>query len=346
MGYSSYLFAHRGFLGLGGGEVEYLITDSGTIFSNTTGYIEQANYLVVTGMLLYYASTRKLYLTLLMGAPWGINQVFFGYTRFMLIAASIGLMAVWLITREKTRKTNSQGVVVVGLAISLILLLILMRSNRLFMREGESLGTLLENFSTSRVDNSLGDFSGFEGTGFVIDTMVYRIPLYGSNIVYNLLIKPIPRFIWKGKILQRDFTLSNIFTNKPYSSQMFTKLGLSEDVWYRGPVRGSIGYSLEEWGWPGLFINFFFTGLILSWVCAQIIRKIDNNPSWIATYAAMYGLVTMLGRNDIFYLLTNHILLFFIPYAITNWYLNRYAYRSLEDDHSNNKQLIKGNMIV
>lgn len=324
-GYISFFFARRGFLGLGGGPVEYIQTNSGTILGNTTGYIELANYLVITGLLLYYASTRKLYWTLFFAAPWIINQVYFGWSRFMLIILGLGLMGVWLARRYDHRVTIKQGMLVFSLAMVSVGMLIFMRSNREFLRQGESIDVLIEGVQTTSVDNALGDFSGFEGTWFMVSTIGYRTPMYGSSIVYNLLIKPIPRILWRGKLLLREFTWYDIFTDRSYEAYLYSTLGTSEDLWYQGPVRGSIGYALEEWGWAGVAINFILTGIFLGWVQMRVLSANRNNPVWIATYAATYGLIGMLGRNDLFGVLTNHILLFYLPYALINGWVKYFA---------------------
>ncbi len=317
-GYISFFFARRGFLGLGGGPVEYIQTNSGTILGNTTGYIELANYLVITGSLLYYATTRKLHWTMTLAVPWIINQVYFGWYRFMMIVFGLGLMGVWLAHRYDRRVTIKQGMLVFSLAMVSVGVLIFMRSNREFLRQGETIDVLVEGVQTASVDNALGDFSGFEGTWFMVSTIGYRTPMYGSSIVYNLLIKPIPRILWRGKFLLREFTWYDIFTDRSYEAYLYSTLGKSEDLWYQGPVRGSIGYALEEWGWAGVAINFILTGIFLGWVQMRVLSANRNNPVWIATYAATYGLIGMLGRNDLFGVLTNHILLFYLPYALIN----------------------------
>lgn len=325
-GYMSFLFARRGFLGFGGGPIIYIQTESGTILGNTTGYIELANYLVVTGILLYYASTRKLHWAFLLAAPWIINQIYFGWARFMLIVLGLGLLGVWLAHRYERRVSLRQGLLVLSIAVISITLLMLMRSNREFLRRGESLDILVEGMQTASVDNALGDFSGFEGTWFMVSTIGYRQPLYGSSIVYNLLIKPIPRLLWREKVLLREFTWYDLFQNQSYQSYLYTTLGETEDLWYKGPVRGSIGYALEEWGWLGLPINFIITGVFLAWMQQRILRA-NHNPAWIAVYAATYGLIGLLGRNDLFSVLDYHILLFYIPYALINFLVKRFMIR-------------------
>ena len=324
LGYSSFLIARRGFLGFGGGPIELIATKSGTTLGNTTGYVELANYLIITGVLLYYASTRKLNWSILLAAPWIANQVYYGWARFMLIVLGFGLMGVWLVHRRNYRIPVKHGIFVMPVAIASIILLILMRSDREFARKGKSIDSLVEGVQSTTIDNALGDFSGFEGTWFMISTMNYRTPLYGSSIIYNLFIKPIPRIIWKGKILLRDFTWSDILNNDSYESYLYTTLGKSEDLWYQGPVRGSIGYALEEWGWVGLAINFIITGLFLGWIQTRVLVADQDNPAWIAAYAATYGLIGLLGRNDLFSVLTYHVLLFYIPYALINYLAKRY----------------------
>lgn len=333
-GYSSFFLARRGFLGFGGGPIKYIQTDSGTILGNTTGYLELANYLVITGLLLYYASTRKLHWALLFAAPWIINQIYFGWARFMLIVLGLGLLGVWLAHGYERRVSLRQGLLVLSIAVLSITLLILMRSNREFLRQGESFDVLVEGLQTSSVDNALGDFSGFEGTWFVVSTMGNRRPLFGSSMVYNILIKPIPRLLWRGKPLLREFTWYDLFQDQSYQSYLYTTLGVSEDLWYKGPVRGSIGYALEEWGWAGIAMTFIITGLFLGWIQSRVSRANWNNPAWIAAYAATYGMIGMLGRNDLFYLLTHHILLFYLPYFLINvWVKQQIGFEATENHH-------------
>lgn len=334
LGYSSFFLARRGFIGFDTTSVEYILTNSGSISSNSTGYIELANYLVISGILLYYSSTGKILSSIVMALPWEINQIYYGYTRYMLIVLGVGIFAVWLAKKDKRRINWTEGILVAGIAVCSIILLILMRSNRMFISQGESFGSLIESVQRSSVDNAIGDFSGFEGTWYMISTLGYRTPMFGSNIIYNLFIKPIPRIIWSGKYLQREFTWIDLFTATDYSNQLYTQLGETEDLWYIGAVKGSIGYSLEEWGWAGLFINFFLTGLILAWMEFKFSTASIISPPWIAAYAATYGLIAMLGRNDIFSVLTNHILLFYLPYIFFNWWIKRYIFNPIDNSTS------------
>ncbi len=324
IGYSSFLIARRGFLGYGDRNIEYVVTKSGTILGNTSGYIELANYLVITGILLYYANSRKLHWTLLIVAPWVLNQVYFGWARYLLIVLGLGLMGVWLFQNRDNRVFIKQGIIVIPIAIASVFLLLLMRTNREFIKRGESVGSLVEGMQTTSIDNAIGDFSGFEGTWFVISTINYRKPLYGSSIIYNLFVKPVPRILWNGKLLVREFTWYDIFNHYSYESYLYSILGESEDLWYAGAVRGSIGFALEEWGWAGLAINFIITGLFLGWIQNRVSTAQASNPVWIATYAATYGMIGLLGRNDLFSVLTNHIFLFYLPYALLNIWVQRY----------------------
>lgn len=60
-------------------QAEYIRYTGGVVYGNTTGYVEFANYFVVSGALLYFAATKKLARTLILAMPWLISQIYFGW---------------------------------------------------------------------------------------------------------------------------------------------------------------------------------------------------------------------------------------------------------------------------
>lgn len=314
-GYVSFFFAQRSGI-FSSGTVEYTRYAGGVVFTNTTGYIEYANYLVVSGTILWYASTRKLILSLVLASPWVINQIYSGWQRYMFLNLAIGLMVVAIASGKQTKKsTRLQTGGAILLAITALAILITMRSQRDFLQQGKTISNTVQTASSLPADALLGDFSGFEGTWYTIHTFSSVEPFFGASIIYRNFLLPIPRIIWKEKPLKAEFTWSSLMNGK---SSLRWRDGLSNPddyVWYNTAVKGSIGYALEEWGWLGIPLNFFLTGLFFAFIERRFAAS-DLSPAWMAAHGATYALVTMQGRNDIFEFLLVYAFIFYIPYSI------------------------------
>ena len=329
IGYFSFIWARRGFLSEG--SAEYIRYSGGVVFANTTGYIEYANYLIVAGAILFYASTRKFGITLLLTTPWLINQIYTGWQRYMFLNLAIGLAIVAIINpiRSKIKvKIKIQAISAVIILVTAFSLLLLMRNNRMFARTGGSLEDILQSTISVPIDQTLGDFAGFEGAWYSIHYFDSIKPYYGASIFYRYLILPIPRLLWPEKPLKVEFTWASLFSTGTNTTKWRSALINADDyVWYNTAVKGSIGYALEEWGWIGIPINFFFTGLFFALIEKKFILS-DFSPAWISTYAATYALITAQGRNDLFEFLLVFLLIFYLPFIFIQ-YINNHHKRVL-----------------
>ena len=329
LGYASFLVARRGFLS--SSDVVYNQYAGGVVYANTTGYIEYANYLVVAGALLYYASTRRLLLTLLLAGPWVINQVYDGWSRYMYLNLAIGLAAIAILgSGDSKRRSDGRQWTPILLVLGTVLLIILIRGNRNFARQGASMTEVVMSSRTLSLDQQLGDFAGFEGTWYTMSEIGNITPRYGAGIVYQFFVLPIPRLLWPSKPLKPEFSLATLYYGgNPGNSIWRGSVGGDSDfLWYNTAVKGSIGYALEEWGWPGIFINFFLTGLLFAWIERAVMRS-NRSPAWLAFYGSAYALVSMQGRNDIFEFLLVYALVFFFPY----WFIQRWVARGRRESH-------------
>jgi hypothetical protein len=314
-GYASFLVAQRGFFSESA--AEYTRYAGGVVFANTTGYLEYANYLVVAGVILYFASTGRLGRALILALPWLLNQIYVGWQRYMFLNLAIGL-AVVAVFRLPNAKTNVKRQVVgaVGLGIAALVLLLIMRGNRMFFQQGISIVDLAQTSTSSPVDEIFGDFSGFEGTWYTVHYADKIEPYYGTSIIYRNSVLLIPRLLWPDKPLKVEFTWSSLLGGLDSSNRWRAGLTNVDDyVWYNTAVKGAIGYALEEWGWPGLAINFFITGLFFAFVERRFGRS-NFSPAWLAAYGATYALVSMQGRNDLFEFLIIYFLIFYLPFMV------------------------------
>lgn len=319
IGYASFFLARRGFVGLAENTTSMLNTGGGSVYTNTTGYVELANYLVISGALLFYAGTNKLWVALFLSLPWAYNQIYFGWSRYMIVALYVGLFGVWLVAPKPAKRISWQSFLLFALAATALSYVILVRGDRFFLQKGSSFQTAAQRSLAQSPDDILGDLAGFEGSWYTLATLSDRTPTYGANIVYQYFIKPIPRLLWPGKPVPIEFTWSHVLGlaqgNDP-------RLEYNDAIWWSGPVRGSIGYAASEGGWLGIILNFGFTGMVLAWVERRA-AVAGGSLIWYGVYGATYALITVLGRIDIFQAGLNQLLLFYLPYLFIHGWLTR-----------------------
>ena len=326
-GYLSFIVAERGFFGQ---NASFTITSGGTGYANTTGYVELANYLVIAGAFLFYASTGRLLPSSLLTLPWLASQLFFGWSRLLFVVLALGFFAIWLLRVPAFRFSRTQAIALVLGVLAAAGLLVGMRSNRFFLQQDESFVETLRQTVELPVDQVLGDFAGFEGTWYVYRTMQQRTPRYGTTLLYQFVVKPVPRIWWRGKPFPGEFSWNYVASYLGYRPQpdwAVDIFGLDDTHFFTGASRGSIGDALWEWGWPGVFINFFATGLFLAWMERRLLRSQLSVP-WMASYAATYGMIAMLARDAIYSnQSTLFIIIFYAPYFVINWFANQHIRR-------------------
>lgn len=314
-GYASFLVAQRGFLGFGERGAEFVVTSGGTGLTNTSGYVELANYLVVSGALLYYALSSRLGIVLLLTLPWVANQVYYGYYRFMILVLYFGTFAVWLLTQHTIEGRTWHRFVAPLLALAVVGYVVGVRGDRLFATQGRSLTAAVEKSAQQPWADVMGDLAGFEGSWYMVETAELRRPKLGASIFYQYAVKPIPRVFWQAKPFPLGFTWATVFTGR-------TEIPLATDsIWWSGPVKGSIGLAIEEWGLYGMFVPFVFTAVVLAFLEERLSRVGTSTVFWLAAYGATYAMITTLGRIDIFLGSVNHVLLFYAPYAAAAWWV-------------------------
>lgn len=319
VGYVSFLFVQRASL-FGETTIEYVRYAGGVVFANSTGYIEYANYLVVAGAVLYYAASKRLFITMLLAGPWLINQIYSGWQRYMFINLAVGLFIVALLLRTQLgARGKRQVTVLLVLATGAVVLLLAMRGTRNFAQEGLSLSELTTTAVQRPIDEVLADFAGFEGTWHTIRNIDEINPYYGASIFYRFLVLPIPRMLWPDKPLKVEFSWNTLVEGEQASSRWRAGLvNVNDFIWFNTAVKGSIGYAIEEWGWIGIPINFFLTGLFFGYIERRFVRS-SLSPTWLSIYAITYAIITMQGRNDLFEFLIVYILIFYLPY----WLIER-----------------------
>jgi hypothetical protein len=321
VGYASFLFAKRGFLPTDS-TIEYARYAGGTVYANTTGYLEFANYLVPAGAILYFASTKALLRSLVLAAPWFANLLLFGYARYMFLNLGVGLLVVGFVEFAGAGMGRRTQALLATLVVAALLLLLAMRGDRQFLQSGNSAIDAFNTTFSQPVDSALGDFAGFEGTWYTIHTLDTFTPRYGTGIIYNLVFQQIPRIVWADKPLGVQFTWGGILGTEDTSVWQGSMAATSDSIWFNTAVKGSIGYALEEWGWLGIAVNFFLTGLFFGWVEKRFAAS-SHSAAWVAFYASVYGFIIMQGRNALFDYLNIYFLAFFLPYWIGQYWVRR-----------------------
>jgi hypothetical protein len=313
VGYASFAVSHRGFVGISENALVYSRHQGMGAYANSNGYFEMANYLVVTGAILLFAATNRLWLAALVSAPWLYNQVFFGWSRHKALALVVGILAVQILRGGRRVAPRTRLLATAGAACLVLLGLVAMRQNRFFLSEGRDIGqTASETFSMP-IDRATGDLDGFEPAWVTLHQVATLDKTYGLEILYTCFVVLVPRQLWPGKPWPTDFTWSRLFDAEHAPAQ---------DKWPVGAVRGSIGDALRDWGWPGLFIDFYLTGLLLGWAERRYVRT-GRTPAATAAYAAAFALVPLLGRDGVWHILPDYVYLFLVPCVLADAWVRR-----------------------
>ncbi len=315
VGYASFAVSQRGFVGVWGNQLTYTMHEGMGAYGNSNGYFEMSNYLVVTGALLLFAATNRLWLVGLVSAPWFYNQLFFGWSRHKALVLVAGVLAVEVLRGGRMLASKARLFVTLGTTCLVLLMLVAMRQNRFFLSEGQGIAHAASDTFSLPIDRATGDLDGFEPTWVTMHQVGSLDKTYGLDILYTNLIVLIPRQIWPGKPWPTDFTWHRVFhVGEP----------VVQDRWPIGAVRGTVGDALQQWGWPGLFINFYLTGLMLAWAERRY-RCSPKTPAVIAGYGAAYALLPLLGRDTIWHVLPDYLYLFTAPYLLVDWWICRAA---------------------
>lgn len=286
--------------GLRSADVPMQVTEGGTIYTTTTGYLVTASISVAASVVLLYAVSGSLFPSVLLALPWLVTRIYVGWGRSVYLFFLIAMVIVWALRRRTGKLKLRQLAVLIVFVIGGLALVPTLGSNREYFRQsGWSANDVIENSTTGWID-STSPVAGFESTLYFLQLVPDHYPYaYGATYMYRYFIQWIPRILWREKPVPTDL------------------VGWSDPALY-GSAPGAIGDAYWNFGWPGIIIFFFLTGFILNWVEKRY-EASEKSPAMIAAYAAFYATMIHLGRDSLFYMLPTYLQFWGPAFFIARW---------------------------
>jgi oligosaccharide repeat unit polymerase len=309
---------------LGGEQGDYAGAAVG-VYEHNTAWFAQADLLVSTGVILYYILTGNLGKSLLPAVPWMIFRLVSGWGRSHLLGLFFALMGIYFLKSRSSSgsRISSRQVLALSCAVLFVLILFPILSLMRGLRSQFHLQSLVSKDLFRIVERSSDPaelIQGYVGTGSSITGFEQTLSHLlndphcdmGSQYLYYFFFKPIPRIIWRDK-------------GTPYTWAQ--KLGGVEDdplLTIIGAAPGSIGMAYQEWSWPGIVLEFLFTG----WFLCKMEELVRHRPERLdvqLAYAGIYSMLPQMGRDSLLYMIANFWLFkFSIPVMIL-WFMYRKA---------------------
>ena len=282
-------------------------------FKHNTAWLMQSDLFISTATTLYYILTGDLRKSLLLATPWLIERMIYGWGRNFIIGHFFALMAVYFLKarfRTHAAPKISQATVMVLAIIVIVLLFPVMGVLRTMRSQLHLSATSLSAdvmtatsagvSSQDMIETYFGtgsDISGFEETLYHLLT---DRPQWGSTYLYDYFFLPIPRIIWPGKGSPLEWAL---WLHGIDWDPKVAKIGMTQ---------GAIGMAYQQWGWPGVPIEFLFTGWFFGWLEERVRRKPQAAHLQVA-YAGFFCSLPEVGRCS---LLTLIAIKWLFPYGI------------------------------
>ena len=296
-------------------------------YEHNTAWFAQDDLFISTGTILYYITTGNLVMSLALAGPWMLFRVVYGWGRSFLLGHFFALMAVYFLKARSAKKSVNRKpnqTVVIGFAILTVLVLFpLMGMLRQLKGALHIGGAGISKDALSMLHNGAdpqdllqayvgtnSSVTGFETT--LANLLNDKRSELGTQYLYYYFFEPIPRIIWKGK-----------GTPLTWPEQL---RGVQADPLMAliGAAPGSIGMAYQQWGWLGIPIELFLTGLIIR-KAEEAVRRRPKALHVQLGYAGIYSALPQLGRDSLFYVIPNALLFRFgIPVFIL-WIMYRGA---------------------
>src|SRR5579875_585148 len=317
IGYLSALFV----LKYGGGD-ETLHARTATMgtYEHGTAWFSQDDLLISCATVLYYIATGRLGISLLLAGPWLGLRVLSGWGRTNLIGHFFALMSVYFLKRRKRERVagKTRQALVIGCGVVSVLVLFPLMGMLRGLRS-ELGGSAKDAIMMVRSTTDPGDVaqtyfgtnspvSGFELTlSHLVNDKRSEL---GTQYLYYFFFQPIPRIIWPGK-------------GSPYSwPEKLRGIEVDPLLGIIGAAPGSIGMAFEQWGWLGIPLEFILTGLIIRrW--EEAARRRPKALHVQLSYAGLCSLVPQLGRDSLFYMISQFWLFKFGIAVFILWIIYR-----------------------
>ncbi len=260
------------------------------------GYLRDAAYLVIVGLLLLISPEgidigNKVWwiAVALFSFPWGI-QALLGARRGPTFMMTVCIGMSWYLARGKRPSVISM--ILAGGGLGLLMLFLVTNRSSICLNCDFNLKTDVSDVVTNADESNEYIF----GTGCIAATRVTGKCYWGRRYAAQVLVRPIPRQIWKNKYT--DTGLGELEQNAGVAGDgLQSVMGWSE---VKGAAAGMVADLWVEFSWLEVPVAF-----AIGWVFGRFWRRaVDEQSFWTTEYVILsilsIYLVTQSGEAVIF----------------------------------------------
>jgi hypothetical protein len=329
-----FLFLLYGYVSfaLTGSSAEMTATTGGGIFVGTTGYLVRGDIYIGAALLLLYAATNRLSLTIVLALPWLLGRLLVGWSRATFVFFLLGLLLIWIWTGQRKKFSLRKGILLISLMAPAVLSFSLIQQQRdYFTATAVDPDRLIEDtlreeiyLSWIRSDSPI---AGFEATVFLLQTL--RSFDYGLGYVYYIFLQPIPRILWPGKPTAASMVpwVNSFFgytTPADPGEAYDAERGILPEFY--GSAPGAVGDGYKQGSWAGIVLVFLLSGLLLRGL-EETFERSSQSPAVVMGYASCFAVLVQCGRESVIYLISvwlfNYGAVFLIAYLCESWTTSR-----------------------
>jgi hypothetical protein len=269
-----------------GGEVTGERAANGVfIMTNSTGYINDAQFMIAPLLCAWLLLTRFHWLNLLPIVLYVGYRSWCGWSRFTIITFFLTIVLAYCWYHRK----KWIPLMAIVLAIPVLMLFNTLGHNRDYLQEqlkGHSVAAIdlnagmteMDKFRT-RVDTQ--DFANFDYLTFLVALVPARTDTYTYGTQYlQLLTEPIPRILWPGKPTGAPISTFSVSSYGNFTGLTFSLPG---DGWCSG-------------GWIGLVLTLGIAGGILGFFHRKFWLHV-NNPMMAIFYCTAMAMLIQWFRD-------------------------------------------------
>jgi len=259
----------------------------GTMFimTNSTGYINDAQFMLAPLLCVWLLLTRFHWLNLFPVVLYIGYRSWCGWSRFTIITFCLIIVLAYCWHHRK-RWIPISAVI---LAIPILMLFNTLGHNREYLQNlftGHDVAAVdleagMSKFDKFRVRLDTQDFANFDYLTFLVAIVPERTAAYTYGAQYlQLFTEPIPRILWPGKPIGAPVGTFNI---NAYGNFLGLTVSLPGDGWCSG-------------GWLGLVITMGIAGSILGFFHRWFWRNV-NNPMVAVFYSTAMAMLIQWFRD-------------------------------------------------
>lgn len=276
--YSIYKTAFVGVVGERAANGVYIMVDS-------TGYINDAQWMIAPLLCVWLLMTRFHWINFLLIVPYIAYRSWCGWARFTILTLFIAIMLAYCWQNRK-KWVPARAI---ALAIPILILFNTLGHNRDYFQsflKGEPAQAVSADPGTSQFDKfrlraDTQDFANFDYLTFVLSVVPERTGTYTYGAQYlQLFTEPIPRILWRGK--PAGAPIRNFDINA-FGNFLGLTFSLAGDGWSSG-------------GWIGLVITVGVVASLLGLFHRWFWRNV-NNPVAAAFYCTAVSMFIQWFRD-------------------------------------------------